>query len=284
MSILKFDRYKLSYSEININTKGSNVEILQALLSQLDFESFVDKEYGFDAYVLTQTFRDVEANLKALQEQFEFTYKQKQVEDKNWNEEWEKNFDPVLVENKCIIRADFHKPVENVRYEVIITPKMSFGTGHHATTYQMVDQLFDIELKNKKVLDMGCGTGVLAILAKKMGSGYTVGIDIDEWSVENSKENIQRNNTSSIEIRQGDAQILSNYEKFDVILANINRNILLNDMQKYASVLTKGGDILFSGFYTEDVSLMEEEAKKHNFILIDQNEKDNWSLLHFQLN
>jgi len=274
----------MTYSEVNIITIDKNIEILQALLGQFEFDSFVENSKGFDAYILSDSLNDeVKRELRELQKKFEFTYTSKEVENKNWNEEWERNFYPVLVGNKCLIRADFHESNPSVEHEIIITPKMSFGTGHHATTYQMVDKLFDLDLKNKSVLDMGCGTGVLAILAKKRGSGYTVAIDIDEWSVENSNENIARNGTPDIEVELGDAEKLSNYKKFDVILANINRNILLDDMVKYSTVLQNGGNILFSGFYTEDVPLLVEEAIKHNFRLIDQNSKQMWSLLHFQL-
>ena len=271
------------YSEVKITTNEENVEILQALFSQFEFDSFVDTDNGFDAYIVSDLLNNtVDNELKELQMQFDFTYNSKELENKNWNEEWEKNFHPIIIENKCLIRADFHPQNENVEHEIIITPKMSFGTGHHATTYQVVNKMIDLDFKNKSVLDMGCGTGVLAILAKKRGSTYTVGIDIDEWSVTNSIENIERNRTNDIEIKQGDATLLGNYQKFDVILANINRNILLNDMKHYASVLQKNGDILFSGFYIEDIPLIVEEAKKHNFTLIDQSERDNWSLLHFQ--
>lgn len=276
-------KYNLNYSEVTVTTKEENVEILQALFGQYNFDSFVETKIGFDAYIESSLLdKGVNQELSNLQAQFEFTFKSKEVENKNWNEEWEKNFHPIIIEKKCLIRADFHSQNTEVEHEIIITPKMSFGTGHHATTYQMVNKLFDLNIKNKSVLDMGCGTGVLAILAKKLGSAYTVGIDIDEWSVTNSIENIERNDTQDIEIKQGDANLLGNYQKFDVILANINRNILLNDMKHYASVLQEGGDILFSGFYTVDIPLIVEEAKKNNFTLIDQSERDNWSLLHFQ--
>ena len=273
----------MNYSEVTVTTNEENVEILQALFGQFEFDSFVDTENGFDAYIVSELLNNtVNKELKILQSQFNFTYTSKELENKNWNEEWEKNFHPIVIENKCLIRADFHPKNPNVQHEVVITPKMSFGTGHHATTYQMVDKLFDLDIKDKSVLDMGCGTGVLAILAKKLGSAYTVGIDIDEWSFTNSIENIERNDTQDIEIKQGDATLLGNYQKFDVILANINRNILLNDMKHYASVLQKNGDILFSGFYMEDIPLIVDEAKKNNFTLVDQSERDNWSLLHFQ--
>lgn len=274
----------MEYLEVRVDTKLENIEVLQALLSQFSFDSFVEDEAGFTSYIEVDNFKslDVEKELISFKSQFKFDYSVAEIENKNWNEEWESNFAPVLVEGKCLIRANFHSKDSSVKDEVIITPKMSFGTGHHATTYMMVNEMYNIDLKNKSVLDMGCGTAVLAILAKKLGSGYTLGVDIDDWAVENSIENCDNNNQSAIEIIKGGAEKLSNYQKFDVILANINRNILLNDMKFYNDALLSGGYILFSGFYAEDIPLIEKEADKYNFKLIGQNERENWSLLHFK--
>ena len=274
----------MDYLEVKIKTDASNFEILQALLQQYQFESFVDYEGYFDAYIDGNLYQNenVKAEIDSLKSNFDFEYSVKKIENKNWNEEWEKNFSPILVENKCLVRASFHDSIDGIEDEIIITPKMSFGTGHHATTYMMINEMYKIDLNNKSVLDMGCGTAVLAILAKKKGSAYTLGIDIDDWAVENSIENCTQNDQSEIEIIKGDAQKLTEYQKFDVILANINRNILLDDMKVYAQSLLDGGEILFSGFYTEDNSLIQKEAEKHNFKLIDQNERENWSLLHYK--
>lgn len=274
----------MEYLEVRIDTRIENIEVLEALLTQYSFDSFVDDEAGFTAYIEVDNFKtnDVENGLIDLKSQFEFDYSVCEIENKNWNEEWESNFSPVLVEGKCLIRASFHPKDNSVKDEVVITPKMSFGTGHHATTYMMVNEMYNIDLKNKSVLDMGCGTAVLAILAKKLGSNYTLGIDIDDWAVENSIENCCNNNQPAIEIIKGGAEKLSNYQKFDVILANINRNILLNDMKFYNDALFTGGEILFSGFYIEDIPLIIKEAENYNFKIIGQNERDNWSLLHFR--
>ena len=276
----------MEYLEIKITTKPEYFEILQALLSSLEFESFVDNDTAFSGYINDETFhnKNVQQELETLKENYSFDYTILNVENKNWNEEWEKNFQPIIVDNKCLIRASFHPSIEEINDEVIITPKMSFGTGHHATTYMMVNELYNIELQNKTVLDMGCGTAVLAILAKKLGAGHTVGIDIDDWAVENSIENCQINGFENIEILKGDREKLTDFQNFDVILANINRNILLSDMKYYNSVLKQDGEIIFSGFYTEDNDLICQEAHKNNFTLIDQNERENWSLLHFRKN
>lgn len=276
----------MNYLEVKINTAQEQFEVLQAFFSQFDFESFVDYENYFLAYIETNNFKKkyVENELKLLQNSFEFSYQINTIENKNWNEEWEKNFTPILVENKCLIRANFHPANPQIKDEIIITPKMSFGTGHHATTYMMVNKIYSINLNNKTVLDMGCGTAVLAILAKKRGSSYTLGIDIDDWAIENAKENCQINNCGEIEISKGDAKKLVNCEKFDVILANINRNILLNDIKQYSDSLKTNGEILFSGFYTEDNPLLIEKANELNFTLVDQKNRENWSLLHFKKN
>ena len=273
----------MEYLEVKITTNVENVEIMQALLSQSSFDSFVDDEIGFIAYVEDKKFikNNVENELIELKNQFEFDFSVSKVKNKNWNEVWESNFSPVLVEGKCLIRANFHSKDNTVKDEVVITPKMSFGTGHHSTTYMMVNQMYNLDLENKSVLDMGCGTAVLAILAKKLGSAYTLGVDIDDWAVNNSIENCNTNEQPTIEIIKGGAEKLKDFQKFDVILANINRNILLDDMKLYNDALVSGGYILFSGFYTEDIPLIEKEAAKHNLKLIDQNERENWSLLHF---
>ena len=276
----------MEYLEIKIKTENKNFEALQALLSELDFESFADNEHDFSGYINAKKYRDngTSEQINELKNLFDFEFSSLEIEDKNWNEEWEKNFQPIIVEDKCLIRASFHESNPNIKDEIVITPKMSFGTGHHSTTYMMVNQMYSVDFSNKDVLDMGCGTAVLAILAKKMGAQKTVGIDINEWAFENSIENCSINDQSTIEIVKGGAEKLTGYQNFDVILANINRNILLDDMKFYNSVLTIGGDIVFSGFYTQDNSLIIAEADKYNFNLIDQNEKENWSLLHFRKN
>lgn len=221
-------------------------EILMAELIHIGFDSFTEETNGILAYIPKNDLN--EDAIKSLyifeQEGVEIDYTYTEMPNINWNEEWEKNFSPINVEDKVYIRAEFHEP-QPLDYEIIIQPKMSFGTGHHATTYLMIQQMLEMDFKGKKVLDMGCGTSVLAIFAKLKGAGDTLAIDIDPWSVENSKENAERNQVS-LRIEEGTAENLGQ-EKFDIILANINRNILISDIPTYVSVLEKGGQLLLSG-------------------------------------
>lgn len=256
-------------------------EILIAELAEIGFESFVDTEDGFEAYIQETDFD--ESNLEQISllsnEEFKIVYTINKIAQQNWNEQWEKSFDPIFVDEKCMIRAPFHeKPTDNV-IDIIIEPKMSFGTGHHETTYLIVSRLLNLDLTDKTVLDMGCGTGILAILAKKRNCGKVLAIDNDEWAYTNSVENCERNNVD-IEVVLGDAnQIKSN--KFDVIIANINRNILLRDMHFYADALNINGLLLLSGFFSIDKEVLIEEANKIGLTLTFENTKNEWTMLEF---
>lgn len=259
-------------------------EILLAELAELPFESFEETDNGLKAYIQTpQIYEDMLDAVEILKnEAFEISYAIEEIEQVNWNEEWEKNFDPIYVDEICCIRAPFHES-SGFKYEIVIEPKMSFGTGHHETTYMMVQHLLNMDLKDKRVLDMGCGTAILAILAEKMGAAEIVGIDIDRWCYENSIENCQRNACKNFEILEGDVQVLSQiHQPFDVIIANINRNILLEDMTHYVSKLKTGGVILFSGFYTEDIPFIQEEAEQCGLTKIDGLERNRWVALRFE--
>lgn len=200
----------------------------------------------------------------------------KEIADQNWNAEWEKNFEPILVDDKCAVRAPFHNPVTGFAMEIVIEPKMSFGTGHHATTWLMMRALFDLDLKGKKLLDMGSGTGVLAILAEKLGAASCDAIDIDEWAYENALENMQRNGCRRVHCALGGADLLGE-KKYDVILANINRNILTRDAAHYLNVLNNGGLILLSGFYTHDVPLVQDAFPGTTGVR--QDSRDEWAML-----
>ena len=256
-------------------------EILIAELAEIGFESFVDTEDGFEAYIQETDFD--ESNLEQVSllsnEEFKIDYTINKIAQQNWNEQWEKSFDPIFVDKKCMIRAPFHeKPTDNV-IDIIIEPKMSFGTGHHETTHLIVSRLLNLDLTDKTVLDMGCGTGILAILAKKRNCGKVLAIDNDEWAYTNSVENCERNNFD-IEVVLGDAnQIKSN--KFDVIIANINRNILLRDMHFYANALNINGLLLLSGFFSIDKEVLTEEANKIGLTLTFENTKNEWAMLEF---
>lgn len=257
-------------------------EILVAQLSEIGFESFVDTEKGLKAYIQVGDFnKDLLEDLWILKnDEFEISYLTKNIEDQNWNKTWEENFEPIDVEGTCYIRAPFHEKKEKFEYDIVIDPKMSFGTGHHATTYLMTKQILSIDMKGKKVLDMGCGTAVLAILAKLKGATYVEGIDIDEWAYNNSLENIRNNNCEDIIVKLGGAELLGN-EKFDIVFANINRNILLADMHLYANNIVANGSLLLSGFFKSDLDIIVEEATKNSLSLTFSESKNDWTVLQF---
>ena len=258
-------------------------DILEAELGEVGFESFADTENGVDAYVQVENF-DEEAfnNMDVLNNGLcEIDFEKNKVIPKNWNEEWEKNFSPINVDNRCIIRAPFHDAT-NADYEIIIEPKMSFGTGHHQTTHLMISYILDMDVKNMSVMDMGCGTGILAILAAQKGATNIDAIDIDEWAYENTMENAVRNNVGHIKGAKGDASLLKDKEEYDLFIANINRNILINDMPKYAKTIKKGGQLLLSGFYESDIDQLVAEAEKNGFELQEKRDKEGWAALRLK--
>jgi ribosomal protein L11 methyltransferase len=253
-------------------------DILANELGEIGFESFINNENGLEAYVPSLHFDDtkLQAFIAEFSTPSHIQYKTTKIEPKNWNEEWEKNFfQPIVIGNDCVIHSSFHKDIPSAKYDITIDPKMSFGTGHHETTSLVIGEILKSDYTNKIVLDMGCGTAVLAILAAMRGSSKLMAIDIDSWCIENSIENIALNNISGIEVKLGGAELLKGIS-FDIILANINRNILLADMGKYADCLGCGGELYMSGFYKEDIALIEAEAIKNGLKLIDFNEKNNW--------
>ena len=250
-------------------------EILMAELIEIGFDSFTEEHDGILAYIQKDLFNEEDLKEVSTLNNNEVTtsYTFQEMPNINWNEEWEKNFSPINVEDKVWIRAEFHEN-QNLPHEIIIQPKMSFGTGHHATTYLMIQQMLDMDFQNKTVLDMGCGTSVLSIFAKQKGAGKTVAIDIDEWSVENSRENAERNGVE-LEISQGTAENLGG-ENFDIILANINRNILISDIPTYVSVLNKGGQLLLSGLCFFDVDDILEVCNAQNLTLQKKLQREEW--------
>ncbi len=253
-------------------------EILMAELIEIGFDSFTEEHDGILGYIPKELFNESELkeiNLFSLPE-VSVTYTFHEMPNINWNEEWEKNFDPIFVEDKVLIRAEFHEANPKM-HEIIIQPKMSFGTGHHPTTHLMIKQMMEMDFAGKTVLDMGCGTSVLAIYAKQKGAGKTVAIDIDEWSVENSRENAERNGVE-LEISQGTAENLG-AEKFDIILANINRNILISDIPTYVSVLNDGGELLLSGLCFFDVDDIMHVCKENGLVLKNKQQREEWMSL-----
>ncbi|MCF6349712.1 MAG: 50S ribosomal protein L11 methyltransferase [Flavobacteriaceae bacterium] len=270
----------ISYTFI-ITPKDPAAEILIAELGYVGFESFVETEEGVIAYIQKEEHSNaILENIFILKnDAFKIVYKKEEIAPINWNEEWEKNFNSIQIENTVSIRAPFHKK-SNLKYDIIIEPKMSFGTGHHQTTHMMVKHLLDIDLKGKIVLDMGCGTGVLAILSEILGAKKIDAIDIDNWCYLNSIENTARNNCKKIKIFKGDASLLIN-KKYDVIIANINRNILLHDIQIYCNILEENGVLLLSGFYQEDISIIDIETSKYGLKLQTIEEMKNWVALRY---
>lgn len=276
----------MDYVELICKIKADNTQeitdILIAELNEIGYESYDETEEGLNAYILEKFF-DLE-KVKQLQvnniPNILIDYSHEVIKTQNWNEVWEKNFDPIIVEDQCLIRAPFHKDTPKTKYEIVIEPKMSFGTGHHETTYLMLKTILELSLIDKVVLDMGCGTGVLAILAELKGAKDVTAIDIDEWAYNNTIENIEKNNCKNIKVYQGDASLLTSQE-FDVIIANINRNILMDDIKHYSRTLKSGGTLLLSGLYDKDLPMVKEEAAIHQIEYIQHFEKHNWVAAKF---
>jgi len=274
----------MDYLEFNFTITPVNPgnEILTAMLADIGFESFIETETGLLAYMPSAKFsvKEIE-NMEILKNSnFSIGYEYKIIKDKNWNEEWESNYSPVFIAGKCCVRASFHPKTEGFKYDIIIEPKMSFGTAHHETTSLMIENIMTLNLKNKHVLDMGCGTAVLAILAAKMGALKITAIDIDEWAFHNSIENIGRNQVGFIKVLLGDAKMIDG--KFDMIFSNINRNILINDIPVYAKHLNKSGFLFLSGFYETDIPVITDKAKSCNMKFLGAAGNNNWAFLKFQ--
>ncbi|HEY0742828.1 MAG TPA: 50S ribosomal protein L11 methyltransferase [Chryseosolibacter sp.] len=272
------------YTQLTVSCSPAFIDILIAELSEAGFDTFQESETGFDAYVEGDGFSEEIVN--ELKSRYSATtplsFSFQKIEKKNWNEEWERNYEPIDVDGKCLIRAEFHKPEKRYPYEIIITPKMSFGTGHHQTTYLMIKNQMSIDHKNKRVMDAGCGTAILAIMASKLGATQIEAFDIDEWSVVNGEENKTLNGTPNIHIQQGKISEVNLAGTFDIILANINKNVLLSEMSVYASFLGAQGKLLLSGFYTHDIEDLKREAAKHNLKEISRDERETWACLQLQ--
>ena len=259
-------------------------EILIAELGHAGFESFVENEEGVEAYIQKVEWReDILTDIQILNSsEFEIEYQSKEIDQINWNEEWEKNFDPILVNELCAVRAPFHEPY-GLDYEIVIEPKMSFGTGHHETTFMMLTYILEGNFENKRVLDMGCGTSVLAILASMKGAKHIDAIDIDSWCVENSEENANRNNCTNIEVILGGAEKIPNQPTYHSIIANINRNILLQDLNKYINALMEGGTLYLSGFYKNDLPIIVDHCTKMGLEFVNKKQRNDWVAAKFLL-
>ena len=255
-------------------------DVLAAELGEIGFESFTQDEQGLQGYISDQLYDEavLKETLAAFPlEETTIHYVCTPVESKDWNEEWEKNyFKPIRIGNDCLIRASFHKPEPGYTYTIIIDPKMAFGTGNHETTFLMISWMLEEQLAGKRLLDMGCGTAVLAILARMKGAEKVVAIDIDEWAYTNALENIRLNHTAEIEVALGGAERIAAFAPFEVIFANINRNILLQDMRHYAEALQPAGQLFMSGFYLEDLPVIAEECQRNGLRVEGYKERHNW--------
>ena len=264
-----------------VEPKELGSEILVAELGELPFESFIDSDLGIVAYIPKQFWTEnILDDLHILSSpEFQISYTIEEIDQVNWNEEWEKNFEAIEVDGICHVRAPFH-PKTDAKFDIVIEPKMSFGTGHHETTHMMIQHLLETEVSGKKTLDMGCGTAILAILAEMKGAQPIDAIDIDNWCYLNSIENAARNNCNHITVYEGDADLLKG-KKYDLIIANINRNILLNDMQTYVDCLNKEGILLLSGFYNEDIPFIDSSCIEKGLTYVKKFERNNWVSLKY---
>ena len=272
--------YELKFTYNSPVDKSIINDVLAAELGEIGFESFVESEDGIWAYISKHLYDEtvLKGKLKEFPIQNVGIHFAKQfVESKDWNEEWEKNyFKPIRIGDECIIRASFHEPEPGYAFNIIIDPKMAFGTGNHETTFLMISEMLKLDLGGKDLLDMGCGTAVLAILAKMKKASKVVGIDIDEWAYNNAQENIHLNHTDDIQLALGGAEQIPTFGTFDVVFANINRNILLNDMRHYARNMKPGALLFMSGFYTQDIPSIKAECERNGLNFLSYTEKNNW--------
>lgn len=257
--------------------------ILSATIGEIGFESFIEDECGTTAYIQSDIFDEekLQETLNSLPIEAEISYTVKSIKEQNWNEEWEKNyFQPLIIDDKCIIQSTFHNVPPTYDYNIYIDPKMAFGTGHHQTTELIIREILKDDFNGKSVLDMGTGTAILAILASMRGADPITAIDIDQWAYDNAIENLNLNHIENIDVKIGGADLLGD-KTFDIILANINRNILLNDIHIYSSVLNQGGSLYMSGFYVEDIPSITEECNKNKLTFCYNTTKENWTAVKF---
>ena len=280
----------MKYLEFTFHTQPCTEtvnDVLCAVLGEAGFESFVEQADGIAAYIQKDlydedTIRQTVATFPLPDTTITYSYVE--AEDKDWNEEWEKNFfQPIVIGDRCVVHSTFHHDVPQVPYDIVINPQMAFGTGHHETTSLIIGELLDSDLQSKSVLDMGCGTSILAILARMHGANHCTAVDIDDWCVRNSLENIELNHLDGIDVYQGDASALADKGPFDVVIANINRNILLADMKHYIARMNPGATLLMSGFYTDDIAAIRAEAESLGMTFMEYKEKNRWAAVKFQL-
>ena len=267
----------MDYLEIRIRPASQEIrEILTSLLAEEYFESFAEEEEELIAYIRADNY--IRGKVEQICGQLEVKFTEKRIPDQNWNAEWEKNFEPVLIAGKSYIRAPFHAPRPDYPYEIIIEPKMSFGTAHHETTAMMIEVMMQMDFMGRKVLDMGCGTGILAVLADKMGAKEVDAIDNDIWAYNNALENVEKNHASFVTVKMGDVDAAGS--GYDIIVANINRNILISHLPEYSKRIDKG-ELLMSGFYEEDLDMIRQAAALNAFVLDQSITKNRWVAARF---
>ena len=273
----------MNYILINVHCDEPFRDILIAEMGQLDFDSFVETEEGFEAYIEEETFNHpaLQVLFNDYRQQTRIWYELKKIPKQNWNEEWEKNYDPIKVEGQIYVRATFHKADPSFTYEIVINPKMSFGTGHHETTSQMLALQLEVDHKDKSVIDIGSGTGILAIMADKLGASRVDATDIDEWCIENSLVNFSLNSVEPGFVKKGIIKELEITDQYDIVLANINTNILLDEMEHYSAILKAEGYLFLSGFYDFDKDSIVKKAASLNIELIKSVEKNKWTAAIF---
>lgn len=275
----------MNYIVLNFECDPACTDMLIAELAQVDFDTFLETDTGFQASVGSETYDEGAVN--EIVERYRdivspLSYVVEEVEKKNWNEEWEKHYDPIVVDDKCIVRASFHEPAHGYPYEIVINPKMSFGTGHHETTHLMLKAQLGIDFKGKSVLDLGCGTGILAIMAHKLGAKNIEACDIEEWAVTNSTENFMHNGCPEIRCYEGTVDALQDRHPRDIVLANINRNVLLEEIPTYSTLLNTGGYLLLSGFYEKDIPDIEQVAVDRGLKKLRYETKKDWVAVVFE--
>ncbi|PLK42534.1 50S ribosomal protein L11 methyltransferase [Emticicia sp. TH156] len=273
----------MDYIELTLQADADFVEILMAELAELGFESFVETEDGLEAYIQEEIFNDmaVKQMLESYAARTGISYQFKKIVRQNWNAEWEKNFQPIQIGEQIFVRADFHEPRPGFPYEIIITPKMSFGTGHHETTSMVMEHQLNIDHTGKKVLDVGTGTGILAVLASKLQASHISAFDIDEWSVENTIENIRLNNVTNVSVRQGTIEDQPQ-DVYEIVLANINRNILISQIPAYVKFMAPGAELIVSGFYEKDIADIQTVAESVGLKKLAHLSKNNWAAVVFK--
>ncbi|MFM7015029.1 MAG: 50S ribosomal protein L11 methyltransferase [Bacteroidota bacterium] len=276
----------MNYTELNLQINPVELfgEMLTYQLGEIGFEMFEETPQGFKGYVQTSNFNHDETmeiieSVKAMNCDIHYTIQE--IPWQNWNAEWEKNYQPEIIANKIYVRAEFHEPNSSYSHEIVVQPRMAFGTGHHPTTSQVMEAMLDIDFKNKSLLDMGCGTGILAILGMQLGARSAFAIDNDPNSVDNSIENAQRNAFPQIEVALGSSELLEG-KTYDIILANINRNIILNDIDKYAASLNDGGLLITSGYYTSDLSVIKNKAEEMHLEYLQHTSQNDWCCATFK--